>query len=145
MTRIRRAVTLLLSVAVAGAAALIGTASAGAAEASYPAVPYRISYGNTYSDGNVTFTNRGVIVSGEQKSVSSSDCRFTAVQPFRADGVSMNYGRYSKGTCGRSEKFSVSVPAGLPGGAAYAVVTFYAGLPDKGDSKRLGEVTVRNP
>lgn len=136
--RIRRAAALVGS--VVAAAALLGAGQAEAA--ANPSTPFRITHGNTYTDGVVTFTNRWIIVSGEQKSVSATDCRYTFAEAFDGHGEKMSGGQPSQVTCGRSEKFSFSAPADAPGGAAYAVVTLYAKSPNQ-NPKKLGEATVK--
>jgi hypothetical protein len=115
---------LLLTLAgLVGLATLVVTAPPALA-ASYPTKHFRVEYGNTYSDGYVTFYNRSVGVTGEQKSVSTtpSGCRYTHAEAFNSSGGKIGEGD-SQVTCGRSEKFTIKpFPADVAGGAAYVRV-----------------------
>ena len=115
---------LLLTLAgLVGLATLVVTAPPTLA-ASYPTKQFRVEYGNTYSDGYLTFYNRSVGVTGEQKSVSTtpSGCRYTHAEAFNSSGGKIGEGD-SQVTCGRSEKFTIKpFPADVAGGAAYVRV-----------------------
>jgi hypothetical protein len=117
----------LFLLAVAGVVALTAlvVAAPTALAASYPTKHFRVEYGNTYSDGYVTFYNRSVGVTGEQKSVSTTTtgCRYTHAEAFNSQGGKIGEGD-SQVTCGKSEKFTIKpFPADVAGGAAYVEVT----------------------
>jgi hypothetical protein len=116
----------LFLLAVTGVVALTAlvVAAPTALAASYPTKHFRVEYGNTYSDGYVTFYNRSVGVTGEQKSVASDTvgCRYTHAEAFDSRNVRIGEGD-SPPTCGRSEKFTIKpFSADVAGGAAYVRV-----------------------
>lgn len=137
----RAAWTAGLFAVVLTATTLVGAGQADAA--SNPSTPFRVEYGNTYTDGDATFTNRWVIVAGEQKAVSATDCRMTFASAYDAHGEKLSQSLSSQVTCGCSEKFRITPPADAPGGAAYVIVKLYAVRPNGADPKKLAEATVR--
>jgi len=130
----------LLTLAGLVALTTLVVAAPAALAASYPSKHFRVEYGNTYSDGYVTFYNRSVGVTGEQKSVSDtpSGCRYTHAEAFNSSGAMIGEGN-SQITCGRSEKFTIKpFRADVPGGAAYVEVTLVSyDLTDYLDTERL--------
>ena len=117
----RRLVPVLVSLAAAAATVL---AAAPAAEAaSYPRSTFRVTYGQTYTTGTVTFYNRAVLVEGEQKAVASSGCRQTEGITLASEG--MLGVRSWAWTCSGSAAFSFTVPANRPGGADKVAVNLY--------------------
>lgn len=108
----------LAMAALVCAALTVGVVSPSVASA---ATGFNIPYGQTYTKGTVTFSNRNVLVSGEQKAVSSSGCRYTYAETYDASGHRLGSNR-SKITCGMSESFSFGVPADVAGGAAFVEV-----------------------
>jgi hypothetical protein len=124
---------------VAAVALVAGVAPAAqAATSSYPPpTPFRVDYGATYTAGTVTFYNRAVRVSGEQKAVASSGCRYTWAKAFNAAGFLAD--GISPVTCGKSEQYTVDVPADVVGGATHVEVSL---MYYDGTSRELGEITV---
>ncbi|MDR3081112.1 MAG: hypothetical protein LBV60_09325 [Streptomyces sp.] len=113
-------------IAVALGASLLAVAPVTAVSAAtYPTSSYAVPYGQTYTKGKLTWYNRSVVLTGEQKSVSSSSCRLTYIAAYRADG-GPNYTRLSERTtkpvCGASRAISVTVPADVVGGADYVYI-----------------------
>lgn len=107
------------------AAALTLLPAGHANAASAPPSKYAVSYGQTYSKGTLTWYNRSVQLTGEQKSVSASSCRKTYIAAYRSDG-GPKYTRLSERTtkpvCGKSIDISVNVPADTVGGADYVYI-----------------------
>jgi hypothetical protein len=99
---------------------VVGPAAAGATTAANPG-HFSIPYGQTYTTGTVTFSNRNVLVAGEQKAVSSSGCRYTYAEAYDASGNILGSNR-SQITCGGSETYSFGVPANVVGGASFVEV-----------------------
>jgi hypothetical protein len=129
----------LISLATVIAAILVVAPAADAA--TYPVKPFHIDNGNTYTTGTVTFYSRSVLVAGEQKSVSVDSCRSTTGTSY--DNHTFTDVGHSQHTCGRSEKFSFSLNADVPGGAAYVLVSFTAWAPPGATTgKTLGSVRV---
>ncbi|MFJ8593482.1 hypothetical protein [Streptomyces sp. NPDC093598] len=91
----------------------------------YPTSDYAVPNGQTYTKGKLTWYNRSVQLTGEQKSVSTSSCRKTYVAAYRSDG-GPNYTRLSERTtkpvCGASIGISVNVPADVVGGADFVYI-----------------------
>ena len=114
MRRISSALLGLLFV-VASMAVMTPSAAAATTE------PFRLEYGNTYTDGTVTFYNRNVGVVGEQKAQSTSGCRYTEVESYSASGTHLGTNR-SQITCSGSANYNFTVPANVVGGAAFVHV-----------------------
>ncbi|MGW7363118.1 hypothetical protein ACWGI8_06745 [Streptomyces sp. NPDC054841] len=116
----RRVISLALATAVLSLLP-VGHANA----ATYPTSQYAVPYGQTYTKGTLTWYNRSVQLTGEQKSVSTSSCRLTYVAAYRSDG-GPNYTRLSERTtkpvCGKSIDISVTVPADVVGGADFLYI-----------------------
>ncbi|MFI1760843.1 hypothetical protein ACH41H_02025 [Streptomyces sp. NPDC020800] len=93
--------------------------------AGHPTSSYAVPYGQTYTKGTLTWYNRSVQLTGEQKSVSTSSCRLTYIAAYRSDG-GPHYTRLSERTtkpvCGKSIGISVAVPADVVGGADYVYI-----------------------
>jgi hypothetical protein len=100
------------------AALTVGVVSPSVASA---ATGFKIPYGQTYTIGTATFSNRNVLIAGEQKAVSSSGCRYTYAEAYDASGHILGKNR-SKITCNGSENYSFGVPADVAGGAAFVEV-----------------------
>lgn len=92
-----------------------GTGSGGTGSGGTTA--FDLTVGNTYTRGTITWYNRSVNVSGEDKSVDGVNCRGTSVFTLTNAKAQLGYGS-SASVCGRSASFSVSVKADVPGGAA---------------------------
>ncbi|MFD7532680.1 MULTISPECIES: hypothetical protein [unclassified Streptomyces] len=110
-----------LAASLCGIALTAGTllsAPAATAQASaYPTSTFDVTVGNTYTRGTITWYNRSVTVTGEQKSVDGFSCRGTSV--FTLDSADVELSRdFSASVCGMSSKFTVPVDANVPGGAA---------------------------
>ncbi|MFF2331189.1 MULTISPECIES: hypothetical protein [unclassified Streptomyces] len=108
------------------AAAVLSLLPVGHANAAaYPTSDYAVPYGQTYTKGKLTWYNRSVQLTGEQKSVSTSSCRLTYIAAFRSDG-GPDYTRLSERTtkpvCGKSIGISVNVPADVVGGADFVYI-----------------------
>lgn len=81
------------------AAVTVGVVSPSVASA---ATGFKIPYGQTYTIGTATFSNRNVLIAGEQKAVSSSGCRYTYAEAYDASGNLLGSNR-SQITCNGSE------------------------------------------
>lgn len=88
-----------------------------------------MKYGNTYATGVATFKNRSIVVEGEVKSVSRTDCRFAFGTSY-AGSSWIGSAQSDPPTCDRSEKFSFVVPANIRGGPT----SMRIGLHSQGDS-----------
>ncbi|MEV6281927.1 hypothetical protein [Kribbella sp. NPDC051770] len=111
--------------AVAAVSMLAGTIGlTPAAQAAYPTKSFDITYGATYARGKVTFYNRSVHVSGVERAVPSSGCRFVEVWTYNASG-DLDFQAEVGGTCNGVVDFNVDVAADAPGGASYVVVKFW--------------------
>jgi hypothetical protein len=117
----RRSAPVLVSLTFALASILATAPAAQAAAVAYPSKSFRIEYGNTYTAGTVTFYNRAVRIAGEQKSVSSSGCRWTIAEAFRGSVGGLGASQ-SQSTCGRSEKYSFDISTNVEGGAEWVEV-----------------------
>ncbi|MFF5494217.1 hypothetical protein [Streptomyces aquilus] len=114
-----------LGTVVLTAGALLGAPAADAQTSDYPTTPYtRITVGNTWTQGTITWYNRSVAVVGTHKSVSAAGpayCRRTWAYTYDANGAMLgSAGSYASDTaCGTTKNFSsFVVPADVPGGAA---------------------------
>ncbi|WP_412079528.1 hypothetical protein ACLF6K_38960 (plasmid) [Streptomyces xanthophaeus] len=114
--RIHLAATLSAVVLTTGM--LLGAPPAGAHTSSYPISEFDVTVGNTYTRGTITWYDRSVTVAGEQKSVSSASCRQTTAFALDSANKQLGYAVTPGIACGESEKFSFSVGAPVPGGAA---------------------------
>ncbi len=94
-----------------------GTGNGSGGTGSGVTTAFDLTIANTYTRGTITWYNRSVNVSGEDKSVNASNCRGTSVFTLTNAKAQLGYG-YSPGVCGRSASFSVSVAANVSGGAA---------------------------
>lgn len=128
----RRLAQALVGFAFAFTSVLAVAPVAHAATTAYPTKHFHIEYGNTYTTGTVTFYNRSVTVSGEQKAVSSSGCRFTSAFVARPDF--MNGRGESAAICSGSTKFSFSFPADAAGGAESVTVNLFYEEPGNGEN-----------
>ncbi|MCF3130449.1 hypothetical protein [Streptomyces olivochromogenes] len=93
--------------------------------ATYPTSEYAVPFGQTYTKGTLTWYNRSVQLTGEQKSVSTSSCRLTYVAAYRSDGgpnTTRLSERTTKPVCGKSIAISVAVPADVVGGADFLYI-----------------------
>jgi hypothetical protein len=94
-----------------------GTGGSSGGTGSGGTTAFDLTVGNTYTRGTITWYNRSVNVSGEDKSVDGSNCRGTSVFTLTNAKSQLGYGQ-STGVCGASAAFSVTVKADVPGGAA---------------------------
>ncbi|AGK75685.1 hypothetical protein SFUL_701 [Streptomyces microflavus DSM 40593] len=115
-----------LAAALGTVALAAGTLLAPAADARAAAAPvtdFRVSVGNTWTTGTVTWHNRSVTVTGTHKSVSTAGpayCRLTWGYTYNAAGtvkLGSNGSASAATACGTSKNFTFSVPADVPGGA----------------------------
>jgi hypothetical protein len=97
---------------------LLGAPAASAQTADYPVSNFDVTFGNTYTRGTVTWYNRSVTVAGEHKSVDTASCRGTTAFTLDTNDKQLGVGASPNLVCGASEKFSFTVPADVPGGAA---------------------------
>jgi hypothetical protein len=131
----RRLVPALIGLAAALATVFVAATPAEAA--TYPRSTFRVTYGNTYTTGTVTFYNRTVVVEGEQKATSSSGCRkTTGITVAGREQLGQNEWAW---TCSGSVKFSFTVPANRAGGANQVWVTLlYTKSVDSGAQEPVG-------
>ncbi len=94
-----------------------GTGGGSGGTGSLGTTAFDVTVGNTYTRGTITWYNRSVKVSGEDKSVDGSNCRGTSVFTLTNGKAQLGYG-HSASVCDRSASFSVTVEANVPGGAA---------------------------
>ncbi|CCK24695.1 putative secreted protein [Streptomyces davaonensis JCM 4913] len=107
--------------AVLTAATVLGAPAAGAQTAAYPTTPITgVSYGASYVSGTLTWYNRSVGVDGALRAVG---CRRAWVGTYDASG-SLLGARSTSTKCDVTYSLDdfPSVPADVPGGAAYVVV-----------------------
>ncbi|NGO08745.1 hypothetical protein G5C60_14315 [Streptomyces sp. HC44] len=98
-------------------------APAPAAPAASSTSPFDVTYGATYARGTLTWNNRSVTVNGTLRSVSASDCRRVYVSTHDASDEGRNLGLKSSSlACNEVKPISFTVPADVPGGAAYVRV-----------------------
>ncbi|MFJ2831404.1 hypothetical protein ACIPC1_28225 [Streptomyces sp. NPDC087263] len=96
-------------------------AAAARAAAAYPTNAFDATYGATYARGTLTWQNRSVGVSGNQRALTASGCRKTYVFTYDS-GVNELDVRSSTAVCNGIAPLSFSVPADVPGGAAFTTV-----------------------
>ncbi|MEU2131308.1 hypothetical protein [Streptomyces sp. NPDC018352] len=104
-----------VGIVVLGAGMLVTAPTAGAAGT---VSDFDVTVGNTYTRGKITWHNRSVTVSGEQKSVAPGNCRGTTAFTLDAKNKELGVAYSPRSACGASEKFSITVPADVSGGAA---------------------------
>lgn len=100
---------------------LLGAPASGAHAADDPISEFDVTIGNTYTRGLIGWYDRSVFVSGEHKSVSATDvasCRATRVYTLDTHDGQLGEERSDNVVCGSSGRFSMIVPADVPGGAA---------------------------
>ncbi|MFJ9342007.1 hypothetical protein ACIRP0_22300 [Streptomyces sp. NPDC101733] len=97
---------------------LLGAPPAGARASGYPTNTFDVTLGNTYTRGTLTWYNRRVAVVGEQKSVSSENCRQTTAFSLDSKNKQLGYAVTPEIACGESQRVDFSVGASVPGGAA---------------------------
>ncbi|MFE7266988.1 hypothetical protein ACFU9B_33780 [Streptomyces sp. NPDC057592] len=73
--------------------------------------------------------NRSVTASGEQKSVAPGNCRGTTAFTLDAKNKELGGGYSPRSACGTREKFSITVPADVSGGAAVVRIRLDDGAP----------------
>ncbi|WP_326692539.1 MULTISPECIES: hypothetical protein [unclassified Streptomyces] len=99
------------------------TAPAAHAQTQAASIHYRLEYGNTWSDGTITFYNRAVTIAGVHRSVSAANVaafRNTEGETRDAAGKWMeaNGNPLSQEASAATKSFRFSIPANAPGGAA---------------------------
>ncbi|MFI1814906.1 hypothetical protein ACH414_31670 [Streptomyces sp. NPDC020422] len=106
---------------------LVATPAAGA---DVPDSQFDVYYGQTYTWGSIKWYNRSVVVEGTHKSVSPTSCRGTTVYTLDSQGrqLSVSWSMYA--VCGDSARFTMTVPADVPGGAAFVRVCLDNGRTD---------------
>jgi hypothetical protein len=114
----KRATAAVVALAVSGGVALAGAPGAAAAED--PGI-VRLSYTATSFVGSVNWFARSVRVDGQLRALSGS-CRRVLVQTFNSAHVQLGAQSTSL-QCGVSEQH-ITVPADVPGGAAFVWVIF---------------------
>ncbi|WP_416966855.1 hypothetical protein [Streptomyces sp. 4F14] len=121
--------------AVAGTVALIaGTflgAPASAHTADDPISEFDVTIGNTYTRGLISWSDRGVYVTGEHKSVSAdtlATCRATRAYTLDTHDGQLGDELSPNVVCGSSLRFNMTVPADVPGGAAVVRICLTDGL-----------------
>ncbi|GAA0947337.1 hypothetical protein GCM10009559_46320 [Pseudonocardia zijingensis] len=135
--RVRRLVSAAVGVLLSASA--LSVAAPAAEAATNPVRSFRITYGNTYTTGTVTFYNQSVLVQGEHKSVSPTDCRFTRAKTW--DYIELHQTRWTENVCDRSAKYSMTLKATNKGGAAWVEVQLVVGEPGYG-GRVLAETNV---
>ncbi|MEV8394451.1 MULTISPECIES: hypothetical protein [unclassified Streptomyces] len=116
----------VLSAAALTAGTLLAAPAAHAQTAADPVSTFRVASGNTYTAGTLTWHARSVTVAGEHKSVSNAGlpfCRATWAYTLNSAGGELGQnGSLDSVVCGVSGNFSFTVPADVPGGAAFVRV-----------------------
>ncbi|MEU6848924.1 hypothetical protein ABZ901_03180 [Actinacidiphila alni] len=115
-----RLVTALAVTAFSGA---LLTAPAAHAQTQTVSIHYRLEYGNTWSDGTITFYNRAVTIAGAHRSVSGVNleaARDTLGETIDSAGrwMDRNGNPLSQEAMAATKNFGFSISANAPGGAA---------------------------
>ncbi|MFF0160667.1 hypothetical protein ACFYRY_24505 [Streptomyces sp. NPDC005263] len=128
--------------AVAAPSAPARSAADAARAAAFPTNPFDVTYGATYTRGTLTWTDRAVGVSGNQRAVSTSGCRKTFVYTYDASVRELGV-RSSSAVCNGVAPIAFSVPADVAGGAAFVSVclTDGAGAPLKCEAYARSDAT----
>jgi len=105
----------------APSALAVEAATAARTAAAYPTSSFDVTYGATYTRGTLLWAYRSVGVDGTQRAISTSGCRRTYVYTYDA-GVNQLGVRSSSTLCDGVAPISFTVPADVPGGAAFVSV-----------------------
>lgn len=127
--RIHRTILTSAMAVVAAGAMLTGAPAVGAHAASYPVSKFDVTVGNTYTRGTITWYSRSVTLSGVEKSVDVNACRGTTAYTLNSKNQQLVKRRANIIPCGTSSKFSMNVPANVPGGAAVVRVCLDTDVP----------------
>ena len=99
------------------AGTLLSAPAASAQASAYPTTTFDVTVGNTYTRGTITWYDRSVTVTGEDKSVDGFSCRGTTAFTLNSARDQLDY-NFSASVCGMSAPFTIPVEADVPGGAA---------------------------
>lgn len=114
----RKVISAVLGIACVFATVVGFAPAAQAATQATATRSFDVTYGNTYTRGKVYFYNRSAKIVGEEKAVSSTDCRFTRATPWTAGGRKGKV-EESMAKCNQSFTFELDVAIDVPGGVGY--------------------------
>ncbi|MFI6334672.1 hypothetical protein [Streptomyces sp. NPDC050535] len=100
------------------AGTLLGAPAAGAQTAAYPTTAFDVTYGASYARGTLTWFNRSVGADGTLRAVG---CRRAWFGTYDASGNQLD-ARSTSTQCDTTYPIVTTIPANVPGGAAYVIV-----------------------
>ncbi|MFB9388652.1 hypothetical protein ACFPM3_22910 [Streptomyces coeruleoprunus] len=120
----------------ASSVALAGTALTSPAHAAYPVTHFHLEYGASILDGDLTWYNQSVGVSGTNKVASGSGCRYAAFEAANYAGA-RDYLTSSPLCVATTRPFEGTLSINVAGGADYVVVSYHARSPEDGAYYRV--------
>lgn len=100
------------------AGTLLGAPAAGAQTTAYPTTAFDVTYGASYARGTLTWANRSVGANGTLRAVG---CRRAWFGTYTASENGLD-ARSTSTQCDATYTIKTTVPADVPGGAAFVIV-----------------------
>lgn len=128
----------------------LSTSVVGAKASTYPVVSFDIKYGQTFTEGTITFYNRSVIIDVTVRAVGD-ECRWTNFYVYDVNGHlqaqqtnSDDYVCSPPGGGAVDQHYVIDMGSDVPGGAGKVVVGFYGTAYTYDEPEQLGLTTTIN-